>query len=249
MADEEVTGTALGAAQGALAGAPLGPVGVVVGGLIGLAGGLFGSSSKKKAAKKQRRAEEAALRQRTKFARKGFDLQREVLRTGAFREAEKFELESEQDKRFTRLKGIAVQQQAAIIAGRQRTAAQAARISGFGGSFAQERAGVSELRTNVERQLDQLRTEKGARQEQRNFEAKSFRLFHKLELRKTVLQRQATTAGAQVELDNIRARAEAVRISADIDLVQDVIGIVGNVATRPSVESAIKKFFGSDGGT
>ena len=213
-------------------------LGAVLGAGISIVGGLLG----RKAAGQQAGQDFEALRV---TAEEQFALSTTAIKQKAAISERGLNLEALQDELFTRLSEIQIRQQADIAVARRRTQQQQVRIGGIGGSFTRIRAGESEVKTAVQRQIEQLRIERTARTEQRAFELFTTKEQERLSLGQAGVTRSAGIRGAsQVAAGAISA--------ANIGLVQNVAGVAGSLASNPAVVGAIGDFFsgfGSSGGS
>ena len=208
-------------------------LGSIIGAVVGGAIGLFGASQQRKASRSATARELAALGE---TAREQFALS-EIGIESKFALREKgLSLEARQDELFTRLRGIQIRQQADIAVARRRTQQQRVRIGGVGGSFARIRGGESEIKTEVQRQLEQLQIERGARTEQRELE-----LFAAEERRELGLQQAEVTKQAGIR--GATSAAASATTAADIGFVGAATGFASSLVQSPAVVSAISGFF------
>lgn len=238
-----VSGAVTGASLGAIGGPPGAAAGAIIGGLVGLATGLSAGKAEEEQSEAQRKAAQVQQRTREALSERGAGLQQEQLLLSARSTLQAAGIEQRQDELFTRLRGISLRQQQGIAAARQRTAAQEARIQGFGGSFTRLRTGETELKSSVERQLDLLDVEREARQEQRLFERSDLLKSLDISLRQNQLNLMANRAGIQIDRANTELRLSALETSRQAQLTGDIIGSVGDIAANQDVQNAIKKFF------
>lgn len=196
---------------------------------VSIGGALLASEAQKDAAKKEQKATE-------QFARIQQELTVESIGSRARRNLENISFQERQDLLTSKLQNVQIRRQAAIAGARQRSAAQRSRIGGVGGTFADVRSGASELRTEVELQLFNLKVERDARAEARELSRQN--IVEESQL--GVTQAHVTAGGA---IAGARAGATAAATRADVVATQSIIQGTTQFLTNPVVAQRINDFF------